>query len=133
MTTVEISLFGAEQAPAPAVRKSTKRTRARKNALLGLTKSTGEQKVIKRDAMLELLRERARAIYAETGQPVSANDIRYLVTESGFDLRILGSVFKGKGWQWAGLTTSTTDTAPIAGRARSGIGQYTPVGERAAR
>lgn len=65
-----------------------------------------------REKVLTALRREAKAIARRKGE-ASANDIRYLLDKFGYtgDPRILGVVFRGKGWYPIGWTTTNSERA----------------------
>lgn len=79
-------------------------------------------------AVLARLRQAAWDHWQETGRPVSANDIRYVLKQIGYtgDLRILGATFDKQHWKPVGRTSTDTARAAQFGVTRQGILTYVP-------
>lgn len=76
--------------------------------------------------LLATTRAVARRKFNRTGQPVSVNDVRHLLTRYDGDQRIAAQVFRR--WTPVGYTdtTSPTSNASRVGAARSKIRTYVP-------
>lgn len=68
---------------------------------------------IHREEVVKRLRLAAYQVWRQTRDPVSANDIRHVLTEVGYtgDPRILASAFPRSEWRAFGWTTTTSERA----------------------
>ncbi|HEY7195505.1 MAG TPA: hypothetical protein VH439_17310 [Gemmatimonadales bacterium] len=80
--------------------------------------------------LLAKLRYHALSVWKREQRPVSANDVRHILIEDGYqgDKRLLGQVFNHKTWRRIGTTETRCEGVTFArvGVARSRIGLYIP-------